>query len=108
MADYSGAYESTYASVSTTDLPKAEVDQSIYGATTELENQITRLGSLINELDEKANRHITPKPEALNVPSLPDLEQGTTDAARRQWSNANDVRRLCNRLESLVYRLDLL
>lgn len=108
MADYSGAYEGAYESVSTTGLPKAEVDHSIYGATTELENQIVRLGSILNDFEDKVTRHITPKPEALNVPSAPDLEQGSTDAARRQWHNANDVRRLCNRLESLVYRLDLL
>ena len=101
MTEYAG-------SISSSHIEKAAPDQSIYGATTELENQIARLGSLINELDEKANRHITPKPEALNVPSPPDLEQGSTDAAKRQWNNANDVRRLCNRLESIVYRLDLL
>lgn len=96
------------SSISSSHIEKAATDQSIYGATTELENQITRLGSLISDLDEKANRHIAPKPELANVPSPPDLEQGSTDAAKRQWNNANDVRRLCNRLESIVYRLDLL
>lgn len=103
MADYSGAYEGNTSSIA-----KVEVDHTIFCATTELENQISRLGSLISELDEKANRHITPKPEALNVPSPPDLEQGATEAAKRQWNNANDVRLICNRLESLVNRLDLL
>lgn len=83
------------------------VDNSIYGATTELENQIARLGSLISELDEKANRHIAPQPEAVKIPD-PSDGMGTTDAARRQWNNANDVRLLANRLGSLINRLDLL
>ena len=108
MEDYSRSISEFPRDTATSSIERAETDQSIYGATTELENQIARLGSLINELDEKANRHITPKPETLNVPSPPDLEQGSTDAAKRQWNNANDVRRLCNRLESIVYRLDLL
>ena len=92
-------------------IEKADIDTSIYGATVELENQIARLGSIISELDEKASRHMRPQPEALNIPNIPsppDIEKGATDAAKRQWDAANDVRRLATRLESLVYRLDLL
>lgn len=100
MADYSGA----------SSIEKAAVDGSMLGATIELENQITRLESLISELDEKANRHIRPAPDLDNkIPSLSlPGELGDTDAAKRQWHNANDMRRLANHLESLVYRLDLL
>lgn len=88
---------------------KASPDTGIYAATVELESQITRLGSLISELDEKANRHILPQPElALKVPTTSPDEVGNTDAAKRQWNAADDVRRLANRLESLISRLDLL
>lgn len=90
------------------NMEKAAIDDSIYSATVELENQITRLGSLIVDLDDKANRHIKVQMELAVKDVSTDSDFGSTEAATRQWKNANDLRTLCNRLESLVYRLDLL
>ena len=81
-------------------------DYGINGAWLETSRQIERLGKTISEMEAKLDSYVT-QPLDKSSPGNPTSTKGHSAMGRRNWDTADSVRVEVNRLESLLYSLDV-
>ena len=83
-----------------------EDDYGINAAWLETSNQIERFAAVITTLESKLDSYVS---QPLDKPAVgnPSSSKGHSAMGRRNWDTADSLRVQVNRLESLLYSLDV-